>query len=499
MKSKTLPYVFLFLILAVGFYFRLKGISSDHSFWADESYIASLSRDLVLGKFALTELYSYAGGSYQPLQVIVMTLSFLLFEISEWSARIPSVIFGTIGILFAYLVASKFSNKAGGLLAAFLYAFAELNLAYATQARPYAALTTIILALIYFLQVLSGKELPQKKQILLHVGVIGLSFAAWLFHIVSSLFFLLYAGFILIHYRAKLLSYTQKNPLIVAGGTLLFLLFIYFSQTYVHLLNLGSVTVNNVTYLRELFARQYLFLVLPAIFGLLIAYKKYIGTVFGIGLWGAALLFLWTFFKPSHNIRYILPIFPILYVFFAVFWAQIGEKMFNKQSALICGIIAVILLTGGYKISRKPALYYSPNADLYADVQNANYKSAFSFIEEKYPDYNDMVIFNDIIDAQRWYLTEKPDANAYFAKHAIPARPHVVNNVMEYGTLKEFLKEQSKYEQGLLIVEDWESILPKDIKQYAKKNMKLEYRVESLDVSPTDKWPIEIYSWGMGE
>jgi len=499
MKSKHLPYLILTGIIILGFIFRLRGISTDHAFWADEAYIASLSRDLVQGKIGITELYSFAGGSYQPLQVVVMTLSFLLFGISEWSARIPSVIFGTIGILFAYLVAKKFSNSAGGLLAAFLYAFAELNLAYATQARSYAALTAIILAIVYCLQLLSQKDLPRKKQILLHVGVLVLSFSAWLFHIVASLFFVLYGGFILIHYRKSLLSFAKKHLIWTALGILGILLFIYVSQAYQYLLNLSSSKVNNVTYLRELFARQYLFLILPSIFGLLLSYKKYIATAFGIGVWGIALIFLWTFFKPSHNIRYILPLFAILYVFSAVFWSRVGEKLFSKQSGLICGIVAVLMLTGGYKIARKPSLYYSPNADLYADVQNANYKDAFAFIEKKYPNYQDMIIFNDIIDAQRWYLTEKSDADAYFAKHAIPARPHVVNNVMEYGTLKEFLNEQSKYKQGLLIVEDWESILPEEIKQYAKKNMKLEYRVESLDVSPTDKWPIEIYSWGMGE
>ncbi|QQS43465.1 glycosyltransferase family 39 protein [Candidatus Roizmanbacteria bacterium] len=499
MKSKYLPYLMLTGIIVLGFLFRLRGISADHSFWADESYIASISRDIAQGKTAITDLFSIVGASYQPLQVIVMSVSFFIFGVSEWAARIPSVIFGTVGIFLAYLVGKNFSNKAGGLLSAFLYSFAELNLAYATQARSYAALTAIILAIVYCLQLLSQKNLQRKKQILLHVGVVVLSFVAWLFHIVASLFFVIYGGFIIIHYRKSLFSFAKKHLIWTALGILGILLFVYVSQAYQHLLNLNSSKVNNVTYLRELFARQYLFLVLPALFGLLLSYKKYIGAVFGIGLWGMALLFLWTFFKPSHNIRYILPLFPVLYVFFGVFWARAGEKMFNKQSGLICGIIALILLTGGYKISRKPAVYYSPNADLYADVQNANYKDAFAFIEKKYPNYQDMIIFNDIIDAQRWYLTEKPNADAYFAKHANPPRPHVVNNVMEYGTLKDFLKEQSKHEKGLLIVEDWESILPEDIKQYAKKNMKLEYRVESLEVSPTDKWPIEIYSWGMEE
>jgi len=41
--------------------------------------------------------------------------------------------------------------------------------------------------------------------------------------------------------------------------------------------------------------------------------------------------------------------------------------------------------------------------------------------------------------------------------------------------------------------------MPEEIKSYVKKNMKLELRVESLEVSPDDKWPLELYSWGFDE
>lgn len=115
----------------------------------------------------------------------------------------------------------------------------------------------------------------------------------------------------------------------------------------------------------------------------------------------------------------------------------------------------------------------------------------------RFPNYKDLIIYNDVIDTQLWFLEEKPNADAYFMKGVTTPHPHLINAKMAYGTLHDFelLKNQSK--SGLLIVEDWESFLPEDIKQYAKQNMKLEYRVESLEVSPTDPWPIEIYSWGM--
>ena len=44
-----------------------------------------------------------------------------------------------------------------------------------------------------------------------------------------------------------------------------------------------------------------------------------------------------------------------------------------------------------------------------------------------------------------------------------------------------------------------QSKLPDYIKKYAKENMKLEIRVEGLQETKYDQWPIEVYSWGMNE
>jgi hypothetical protein len=68
-----------------------------------------------------------------------------------------------------------------------------------------------------------------------------------------------------------------------------------------------------------------------------------------------------------------------------------------------------------------------------------------------------------------------------------------------YNSLQSFKNEIKNNPQGFLVVEDWQSFTPEDIKEYAKNNLKLEIRVDSMAVSPDDKWPLELYSWGMGK
>jgi len=74
---------------------------------------------------------------------------------------------------------------------------------------------------------------------------------------------------------------------------------------------------------------------------------------------------------------------------------------------------------------------------------------------------------------------------------------HHTANAMIYGSLADFKKIVKKYRRGLLIIEDWQSFVPDDVKEYAKKNLKLEFRVESLKEAPDDPWPLALYSWGM--
>ena len=496
MKAKIkLEYILLLGLVAIGLFFRLKGISTNHSFWSDEAFVAELSRDVLEGHRSIPDVLSLY--NYQRLHVIITSFSFLLFGYSEFAARLPSVLFGTIGIGWAYFLAKKLSNVYGGMIAGFVYAFAQINLSYSTQAKSYAGLELIFLIVMYLLL-----HINTKSTIKFHITIIFLIFLATFYHFLGILLAIPYF-ILLITYNQKKIQTIIKKPLSIVIMMIIAIVLFYALNGVVILRSFFSgnslfFSSNNMSLFRELIWRNYAFMSLPAIFGLLISIKRY--KTWTIALIGMIFfyVYLWIFKLHSPNIRYLLPLFGLLFVFFGIFWGSIIEIIFQKKKLLITALIILILYAGGYKIVRKPNLYYSPNADFFADVQNADYKTFYKTIKTDFPQFQNYAVFNDWGDSQSWYFPEKK-STAYFRKGNYDINPQQNNSdkIMVYGSLKQFLNEKAKYDNGFLIVEDWESLLPDEIKEYAKKYMKRELRVENLEVSPTDKWPLELYSWGM--
>lgn len=499
--TKALKYLILFIIVLGGFWFRFQGIRDNHSFWSDEAFVATLARDVLQEKRTMSDaLYQYG---YQRMHFLTTMGSMKVFGFDEFAARIPSVIFGTISIGIVFLLAKSLSNSYGGILASFLMAFSQLNLANDTQAKVYSALTLLFLSVFFLLTQLERMKTNNMK---LHILIVILSSLASLFHYLGIIIWIPYILYLLLTNQSSIFIILKK-PAYLAGSVVIFFVLFY-------LLHLGTILgyffqgdslklflfpVNNITYFREIFWRNYSFITLPAVVGMFIGIynKKY---VWSISLFVFLLFYsyLWIFKQSTHNIRYIVPLFGIIFVYFGVFWANVATKLFPKHQLLFVLSLILLLYIGGYKIVRKPSTYYSPNADLYGDVQNADYKTFFSALKAKYPNLTDVVVFTDWGDTQRWYLEESP-INAYFMKRFINEKPepNIIDNVMMYGTLEQFLAEKEKYPKGLLVVEDWISFLPDDIKEYAKKNLKKELRVESLSQAPGDVWPLELYSWGM--
>ena len=484
--KKKLGWATVIIIVILGFLFRLSGITDNHSFWADEAFIAGIAKQFVQGKTGF--LQTIANPYYEWLHTLTIALFLKFFGFSELAARLPAVIFGTTGIIFAYLIAYQFSNFGGGILAAFLYAFSQLNLANSTQAKPYTTIQTLLLIVIYLL----GQEKKIKGKFLFHASIISLLTIATLFHLIAILFWLIYFVYLLYQkkkgrgYLILIISVLGLVALPLGGWHLIWGFFQPYQGRFI-------ILFNNTTYLRALLWQNYSFFFLPAIFGLATAYKKNKALIIGIIIWISTLLFMWDFRSYSHNIRYLVPLFGIIFVFFSVFWAEAGKKIFHDRWGIVPLIVILLIFLGGNKIVRKPAHYYNPNADLYGDVQIANYKQMYTQLKQKFPNYKKMAIFNDLIDTEYWYMGRY--ANAYFTKFVKKPYPHGINKVMIYGSLADFKKEVKKYKHGLIIVEDWQSFLPNDIKNYVKKNLQLVIKVNGLPQAQGDNWPLEVYRY----
>ena len=159
----------------------------SYSFWADEAWISSIALQLMIGKLPFFTALSAL--DYQKLHVLTVSLFFKIFGVSEFVARLPSLIGYLIGIIVIFFLAKRLSNLYGGILVSFIYAFSHLNLAYATQAKPYITIEAIILLVIYLLS--------DKKKIN-HFLIIILCSVTTLLHSIGVFIWILYFIYVIL-------------------------------------------------------------------------------------------------------------------------------------------------------------------------------------------------------------------------------------------------------------------------------------------------------------
>ena len=464
----------------------------NYSFWADEAYVAGLAAQLVLGKLSL--LQALNGISYQKLYVATLAFFFKLFGISEFTARLPSIFAFVLGIAIMFLIAKKLSNIFGAIVSSLLFTFSHLNLAYATQAKPYVFLESITLFILLLLLKLSTEK-DRKRIYMYHVGIIFLLFIATFLHTIGILMWIMYGVYLM----QKI--YTQKSTISFKtfGLAKLFILTLIvgiLSIVALPYLKMKFLPYNNLYQVLKLFAYKYTFISVCSALGFIWMFKKH--KVIGVALltYSIGVLLMASFQQYIFNIRYVLTLFGVLFLYFGIFWAKVGERYQFKigGKAVIPIVVMILIYTTGYKIVRWPQTYYSPNIDKYGDVQIANYKDFYAQLKHKFPDYKNLYVVNDTFDVEYWYFGRY--SNAYFMKFTEKPYKHHTADAYVYGSLNDFKKIIKENPQGLLVMEDWQSFLPDDIKEYAKKNLRLEFRVESLRESPDDPWPLALYSWG---
>lgn len=129
------PYFMAVLILTfTGFLFRIYNL--DYApFWVDEVISVLAAKGLLQHGIPLLpsiELYSR-----DPLSTYTIATSIHLFGDSEFAARLPSVILGTLTIPLTYFLGKKVAGNDVGLIAAFFITFSFFEIAWSRQARMY--------------------------------------------------------------------------------------------------------------------------------------------------------------------------------------------------------------------------------------------------------------------------------------------------------------------------------------------------------------------------
>ena len=128
----TLTAVVLIVVIAALLRFHNLG---GQSVWLDEAVSWHQSKDSLVELIRRT-----AEDNYPPLHNLTLFMAIKLLGDSEWSLRLPSVIFAVANIIALYWLATMTLGRTAGLIGAVLLALSPFHLTYSQEARMYSLL-----------------------------------------------------------------------------------------------------------------------------------------------------------------------------------------------------------------------------------------------------------------------------------------------------------------------------------------------------------------------
>ncbi len=513
--------ILLFFTFFVSFAYRIFGLWNNHPFWVDEfSSVAQAKLLLQYGLQVFTDKTLLFDAHNITTHFLIAT-SFKLFGMSEFTARLPNAFLGAIVPVAVFLVAKKIFGKNIALSAMILTSFSYFEIVWSRQARSYIGMQLLILLTIYFYLFILEKKQKIHYYIYFSICVI----LGILTHYLYFLFVLAIPLHVILFYK-KLISWKKILPIIVVFLSAV----IFFSiSRAIEYFKDNLVIVNNLWYYHSFLWREYGLVTFLAVIGLMMGFleqpKKMILLFFHIGF---HLLFI-VFLFPPYVSRYLLPIFPYLFIGMSYTIVRIAElissnvtsilpQKYNKVSSplIISLIISFAILANGYKFVNKPKQFYSVNHD-FREIALIDYNQVYNLIKTKGRLHEGKTAVVDTWDARLyWYLGRNFKGRHIFRWQNEKGTVNGLSKQSDFiynkegekvvptdreerfiGELSDLKKTLKKYPRGFIFIDD--ASLPADVLEYVEKNFKKELYIDHypLDDNPYSIWPATLYSWGV--
>ncbi|HKA56094.1 MAG TPA: glycosyltransferase family 39 protein [Candidatus Binatia bacterium] len=138
-------YLFLAAFVVLGVLLRVYDLAGE-SLWRDEVWSIDFARlDIphLLDRLRSSDVHP-------PLYYLLLHYWLILWGESEFATRMLSVLFGSLAIIWSYLVAARLFNPTAGVLTALLVTASAFQVYYAREARGYSLVAFLTLLSYFF-------------------------------------------------------------------------------------------------------------------------------------------------------------------------------------------------------------------------------------------------------------------------------------------------------------------------------------------------------------
>lgn len=315
----------LILILSLGFFLRVYNLSEE-SIWFDEACTLQSAEKPTLGG-VLESVQRLEGNP--PFYYLLMRYWIRIFGDSEFSARFPSVVFGTLSILIVFLIGKELFDDKTALASSLIMSASMLNILYSQEARTYSLFVMLAaLSTLYFIKSLKQNRI-NVPYVILTIAVLYTHYLAILLLILQIFTYILFYKRFKLGFKKFLMTQIIVYLLYIPGIVMLCLqassiqsalygalslkigipsfiarlgglnFFIPFIIIFLILLILGLFKIDSYNTLKKIRFNQTLFFILLSI--LLVAY----------------LIFSSHLTRSIFIIRYTLFVYPLFYILFA--------------------------------------------------------------------------------------------------------------------------------------------------------------------------------------
>jgi len=418
--------VLLAAILLAGFGLRIGNLGGP-DFGVDETFHVYSAQQLIAGEPPLLP----SGLPYARSLPYTRTVAWsgaLFGGINEWSARVPSVVFGCLSILLVFVIARQWYSATAGLVAALVTAIAPMQVAHSRQVRMYALFQFLYLIIIYLLY--QGFETSAQARRTWVPRII----ASWCSSLAVRPGLLVVATpIIVLASRTHDLTYPSlAGPVAYIVGMALVAPYISHIAPSIKwkyrgaaaLLIAGTLLVFglDIGSVREMYAsarsyaptwaqphtdnwRFYLYVlggVYPTIFGTFLfacvfaLTRNWKATLYLLACFTLPFL-LHSFFFAWKEDRYLFHVMPLMFIVFAVgvsaflshfyssltLWATTIVKANPQVVAGMLTAMALIFLFGATRELREGVMLHNLDIGVFAGVQHYNWKKAMEFIGDR--------------------------------------------------------------------------------------------------------------------